>query len=147
MEFFERPATFDEGDGEVVEECGLGRELSLHPEVVEGGNDAFAEEGGPMTIDDDAGGEWVFGRDEPAGEFESVFGEGFVFGINGNGEAGRDLLFGLGVFTTMAKEGRAGVSGGTFLHDESGRSLELFLKCADLVGLSFEFGGLEKEVL
>ena len=131
----------------MVEECGLGRELSLHAEVVEGGNDAFTEEGGPMTIDDDAGGEWVFGRDEPAGEFEAVFGEGFVFGVDRGGEARFDTVLRLGVFATMAKEGRAGASGGTFLHDESGRSLELFLKCADLVGLSFEFGGLEKEVL
>ena len=67
VEFFERPAVFDEGECEVVEELGVGGELALHAEVIEAGDDAFAEEGGPVAVDDDASGEGIFARDEPFG--------------------------------------------------------------------------------
>ncbi len=60
VEFFEGPAGFDKGEGEVIEEGLVGGEFALHAEVIESGDDAGAEEGGPVAIDDDAGGEGVF---------------------------------------------------------------------------------------
>ena len=58
-------------------------------------DDAPAEEGGPLAVDGDAGGERVFGRDEPAGERQAVGGRvGGEGGQNGR-NAGRHASFGL----------------------------------------------------
>ena len=147
MEFFERPAVFDEGDGEVVEEFGVGGELALHAKVIERGDDAFAEEGGPVTVDDDAGGKGIFGRGEPLGEFESVFWKCFVFRVDGVGESGGDGLFWLGVFAAVVEVGGAGASGGALGHDEGGGAKDGLLEGANFVGVGFEFRGLKEEVL
>ena len=146
MELFERPAVFDDGDGEVVQKLRLGRELTLHAEVIEARNDAFAKEGGPMSIDDDTGGEGIFNRDKPAGKFETIFWEGFARWVEGVGEAGFYEFLRLGVFAAVMKVGGAGVLFRSFLHNKGGGAFESFLEGSDFVSVTFQFGCLKEEV-
>lgn len=142
VQFFEGPAVFDQGHREVVEEFGIGREFSLHPKVIEGGHQAFAEEGGPVSVHHHPGGEGVVSRDQPAGEAEAILGSCLVRREQGSRKAGFDHVLGLGVFAPMVAAGRARMVCRAFLHHEGGRSFDSFLKGADLVGVGFHSGGL-----
>ena len=66
-----RPAVLDEPVGQVVEQLGVGGRLAQGAEVVDGGDDAPAEEVVPDAVDHDAGGEGVGGVDDPFGQFEA----------------------------------------------------------------------------
>lgn len=54
----------------MVEEFGMAREFSGLAEVIDGANDAFAEEIFPNTIGHDPGGERVLWIGDPFSEFE-----------------------------------------------------------------------------
>ncbi len=69
-----------------------------------------------------------------------------MVGVDGGGEAGSDLLLGLGEFAAMMEVSGAGVGGGALAHDEGGGSFEGFLESKDFVGVFFEVGGLKEEV-
>ena len=80
VELFDGPIFFDERGGEVVEEFGVGRGFALGAEVIEGGDEAFAEVVHPEAIDEDASGEGIGFGGDGLGEFEAtalIFGEGF----------------------------------------------------------------------
>ena len=54
-----------------VEEFGMRWRAALGAKIVFGFNDAFAEVALPDAVGEDAGGEWVFGIDNPFGEVQT----------------------------------------------------------------------------
>ncbi len=143
MEFFEGPILLHKSHGEVVKEGWVVRELTLHSEIIDGWDNSFAKEGSPLTVDHDAGGKGVVGRNEPAGERQTILGEFFFFRENSVGESWGDDIFGLGVLAPMAEVGRANVVARTLFHDEGLISFRGLSKRLDLISLFFDLGSPE----
>ena len=144
-EFFHGPAVFHEGDGEVVEQFGMGGRGAFDAEVFDGGDEAVAEEFGPPAVDGDAGGEGVFFGNEPLGEAEAVGGAG-GFGEDGGGGGG-DGGGGVGVDAALEDGGHAGL--GELLHDFGGGGFEggeFFVDAGHLFFHGGEAGHFEVEV-
>ena len=66
VEVLERPAVFDQLDGQPVEQFGVGRGFAVGAEVVGRGDDSAAEVVLPEPVDDDAGRQRLVGPGEPA---------------------------------------------------------------------------------
>ena len=66
------PVVLYEVGSEPVEEFGVHGDLALHAEVLRALDEADAEEFLPESIDSDAGGQWMVGRDKPLGKVEAV---------------------------------------------------------------------------
>ena len=67
-QLLERPALRDEPRCQMIEQLGVARLLAGGAEVVDGGDDAAAEEPAPDAVDQHAGGERVVGRRDLGGE-------------------------------------------------------------------------------
>ena len=67
-QLFERPTLRDKPRGEMIEQFRMARLLAGGAEVVDGGDDAAAEEPAPDAVDQHAGGERIVGRRDPGGE-------------------------------------------------------------------------------
>lgn len=66
------PVVLHEVGGEPIEKARVDGDFALHAEVFGAFDEADTEEFLPESIDGDAGGEWIFGRDDPLGEIESI---------------------------------------------------------------------------
>ena len=90
------PTGFDEVLREVIEEFRVSGLLAEAAEVVGRGDDASSEMPTPKAVYNDAGGEWVFGGSNPAGELESsalFFGHRDFFATGpGRGDAARGFF-------------------------------------------------------
>jgi hypothetical protein len=71
-EFFEGPAVGHEVVGEVVEQEGVGGEITGGAEVIDGADEALAEEVHPDAVDEDAGGEGILRMGDPLSELEAA---------------------------------------------------------------------------
>ena len=71
-EVLDVPAAVHEFDGEPVEQFGVAGFLALQAEVLDAFDEAGAEEGLPVAVDGDAGGQRVVAGDEPVGEVEAI---------------------------------------------------------------------------
>ena len=120
VEFLHGPTGLDEIDGEPIEQLGVRGRLALVAEVFEQAHKAVPEEGLPLTIDRDAGGERVLRGEEPAGEGQSVGWSVLGKGRKECWDGGRDFLLGAEVFAAVVEEGRTRVGSGTFAHHERG---------------------------
>ena len=69
---FDLPAGLAEFDGEPIEQILVRGAVALHAEVFGGAHDALAEELLPLAVDLHAGGQRVFGTEEPLGKAEAV---------------------------------------------------------------------------
>ena len=69
---FDLPAGLAEFDGEPIEQILVRGAVALHAEVFGGAHDALAEELLPLAVDLHAGGQRVFGTEEPLREAEAV---------------------------------------------------------------------------
>ena len=98
-EGFEGAAAGAEFGGEVVEEGGVGGFFALGAEVVDGADEAAAEELSPEAVDDDSVEQGVVGAGDPVGELEAAAGagrdSGGGAGVEDAGEAAGDLRCGL----------------------------------------------------
>ena len=72
LEGFDLPAGLAEFDGEPIEQILVRGAVALHAEVFGGAHDALAEELLPLAVDLHAGGQRVFGTEEPLREAEAV---------------------------------------------------------------------------
>ena len=124
----------------------MGRRLALVAEIFEGSHEAATEEGLPLAIDRDAGGEGILGCEEPAGERQAI-GRG-VLGQVGEegGHRRRDFFLGAEVFAAVVAEGRTRVGGRTFAHDERRLAAgDLLAEVGERLRLCGELrGGLEE---
>ena len=110
--------------------------LALVAEVFEQAHEAVAEEGLPLAIDCNAGGERVLRSEEPAGERQAVgrgvLGQGRKEGWDG----GWDGLLGAEVFAAVVEEGRTRVGSGAFAHHERGLAAwDLFAQVGEGLGV------------
>ena len=119
-EVFQVPTGVHQVGGEPVEEFGVNGEVTLGAEVFAGADDAGAEEGFPVAVDGDAGGEGVVFGDEPAGEGEAV--AGGVLGERVEGDGGGGVDFGAEVlpFAAILDVAFAVFVGREFRHDGDG---------------------------
>ncbi len=99
------PATGLEFDGEPVEQLLVDGILAHDAEVIDGPDEAGAEDFLPEAVDGDAGGEGVFRGDDPLGETEAIGGRTFGHGMQDGEGAGGDGVAGLVV---LAPEQDAG---------------------------------------
>ena len=83
MKGFDRPSLFDELDGQVFEQFGMGWGFSKFPEVIRGTDESATEMVVPDPIDHHAGRQWVFVRGDGIGKFQSTA---------SLGECGRGLI-------------------------------------------------------
>ena len=126
----------------------MGGRLALVAEVFEEADEATAEEGLPLAIDRDTGGERVLRGEEPAGERQAVgrgvLGEGGKERRNG----GRDLFLGAEEFAAVMEERRTRVGGRALAHHERRLTArDLFAQVGEGLGLSGQFGGGLEEAL
>ena len=120
-EFFDGPAVFHEGEGEVVEEFGEGGFHAHEAEVVGGGDDGLAHEVEPDAVGHDAGGERVVLGGDEEGEVEAAgaFGDvaGFVGGAEDFDEAAGDDV---GLLIDVATDEEGAVDGRWAFEDAHG---------------------------
>ena len=96
------------------------RGFALVAEVLERGDEAAAKEGLPLTVHGHAGGQWILGREEPAGEGQAV-GRGVLGQARQEGgHAWLNFFARVQVFATVVAHGRPRIGGGTLAHDERG---------------------------
>lgn len=123
MEIFGIPTAFAKFCGQPIEQSPVDGCVALHAKIFTGFNEAKAEESLPVTVDDDASGERLFGTDEPAGEAQAI---ARSLGGEWRQESGRGKRDFFQVHLVVAAIKDEGVAGLVVIHHHDARILISF---------------------